>query len=109
MAGSLLANLELQDLSPAELYPIVVLILRNFIQQKWDIPAIEMTSTELIQHLGETQVITPILRQQLQQFLEQADLVKFAQLQPHPDQNQRVIAFAVRWIRQAQSLEGKDG
>jgi hypothetical protein len=105
IAGALLVDLQTQNLTTAEQFPIISLIIRNFIQQQWKIPAVEMTTSELIESLRENNVVDTALRKQLQQFLEQADLVKFAQYRPEPDHNQRLIAFASRWIQA--SLSGK--
>lgn len=99
IAGALLVDLQAQNLSTAEQFPIVSLIIRNYIQQQWQIPAVEMTTSELLESLREHNIVDNALRKQLQQFLEQADLVKFAQYRPESDQNQRLIAFASRWIQ----------
>ena len=58
-------------------------------------PAAEMTTEEIVRHVGNTpqdQKILPLLRQ--------ADLVKFADTIPTPDRNVRDIEAARTYIRQ---------
>lgn len=82
--------------------PILVVIvsvahgLRHYIQQQLDIPAQEMTTTELVTTLQD-RLETGHL-DELRRLLEQADLVKFANIRPHKRAASRMINRARRWI-----------
>ncbi len=85
-------------------------ILRMYLEKRFGIIALEMTSSEilnaLVLHLKEEDIT-----ESLRYILEVADLVKFAKFEPQPKQNEECIELALnivkRTIPQAVSNEGK--
>lgn len=100
-----LEDLRYQKLPPTALYPIIANYLRHFIRESYEIDAVEMTTDELLTVLRDQDSFTPELRRQLQQLLEQADLVKFARLQPDEQSTERLIKFAIQWLRAVSRIE----
>ena len=61
-------------------------IVRTYIENRWDISAMEMVSSEIIVSLENENIpISPMKK--LEQMLYMADLVKFAKANPLPDEN----------------------
>jgi hypothetical protein len=70
-------------------------ILRRYMESIRNFPAAEMTTEEIVRHVGNTsqdQEILPLLRQ--------ADLIKFADTVPTPDRKLRDVEAARSYIRQ---------
>jgi len=68
-------------------------IIRNYFEERFDLPAMELTTTETIQHLKsikETENILNITND----FLSNADLVKFAKFQPLESVNETMMKQA---------------
>ncbi len=64
-----------------EHYTELTLILREYLEKRFGIPALESTTEETLGHL-EDSAFPQELSQELQQLLEQADLAKFAKIIP---------------------------
>jgi len=96
-----LADLANQNLPPALAYPLVAAILRDFLQNSLQISAKDLTTSELVQVLREDAMLPDGLRADLADLLEQADLVKFARVEPDSANTARFIRFARRWLQQA--------
>jgi len=94
-----LEDLKQQNLAAATLYPLVADHLRQYLQQHFAINAIELTTTELINTLNQNNLLAREQRQALRQLLEQADLVKFARFQPDNNATERLVNFAIKWLR----------
>lgn len=99
LAIAQLDDLKLQAQVPEIVYPAVVNEVRHYIQQQFRIAANEMTTSELMQSLRENAPFDKSAIQSLQHMLEQADLVKFANLTPERIDHTQFINFAIRWIR----------
>ena len=68
-------------------------IIRNYFEERFDLPAMELTTTETIQHLNsikEKEIILDITYN----FLSNADLVKFAKFQPLESVNEEMMKQA---------------
>ena len=68
-------------------------IIRNYFEERFDLPAMELTTTETIQHLKsikEKDIILDITYN----FLSNADLVKFAKFQPLESVNEEMMKQA---------------
>lgn len=65
-------------------------ILRVYLYRRFGINAVEMTSREIMDSLGQNQELKD-KRQYFRQILDMADFVKFAKVRPLPDDN--VLAF----------------
>lgn len=80
---------------PMRVHVRVVEVLRKFIGLYVGMPTADLTTDELLRNLPST-AIPQVRRIELQQLLEYADLVKFAQLKPSG--NQRIISAARHWV-----------
>ena len=73
-------------------------IIRNYFEERFDLPAMELTTTETIQHLKgikEKDIILDITYD----FLSNADLVKFAKFQPLETVNEEMMKQAKEIIQ----------
>ncbi|MDZ7331727.1 MAG: BatD family protein [candidate division KSB1 bacterium] len=68
-------------------------IIRRYIEGRYFIPAIEMTTTQLIDAMIEAEIESEVV-QLVEDFLLACDLVKFAKYIPTEAENQRAIAQA---------------
>ena len=62
-------------------------ILRDYIEARYQIPAPELTSDEILSSLNNSGLLTSDIDEKLQQILRLADLAKFAKAEPLPDEN----------------------
>ncbi len=73
-------------------------ILRQYIENRWGVGAIELTTDEII-----SSNFTLTLEKQnvsdLERILRLADLVKFAKLTPGPGENDNVLKLAVKFVK----------
>jgi hypothetical protein len=60
-------------------------VVRRYIERTTGIHAAEQTTEEFLHEMGTRGSFSPTDSQKLQQFLESADLVKFAGHQPRPE------------------------
>jgi len=96
-----LRRIALQGLSPDQLYAAVADCLRTYVSDQTTIPALDMTTAELMESLR----LPDALQRELQRLLEQADLVKFARYQPGTDTAQKYLDVAGKWVRAADQKE----
>jgi hypothetical protein len=103
------ARLALDDLNraariedPVRLHIRVAEVLRRFAGAHAGIPVIDLTTQELLDRLPPASVPEP-RRAELQQLLDYADLVKFAQVTP--SSNQRMIGAARRWVSEVARID----
>lgn len=79
-------------------YSELTFILRMYLEKRFRIIALEMTSSEILQavpaHLKEEEQI-----EWLRFILELADLVKFARYQPQPQQNEECMDLALEFVQ----------
>ena len=92
-------------------------ILRNYIDRRFEINAMELTSSQIIDVLRKNEETMPV-NEQLSKILEMADFVKFAKMRPLPEDNevayQRALNFVnetkpVEVVPEEESAEGKTG
>lgn len=84
----------------AESYRVAADALRGYVGERFGLPAPEWTTGELVAAL-ETHAKLALRRQrELSHMLEQADLVKFAAMQPRVKAAQRLLGAAYQWIEQ---------
>ena len=72
-------------------------IIRNFIEQRWQIHAMEQTTDEIIFH-PQMQRLSADSLKELDKLLRLSDLVKFAKLQPLANDNEQSMRDAVKFI-----------
>ena len=73
-------------------------ILRSYIEFRFDIGAMEQTTTEIMDSFREQQNESDELLESLHQSLELSDLVKFAKWKPLPDENERSMEIAYEFV-----------
>jgi len=83
-------------------------ILREYIEQVYDIPAPEFTSDEILTHLSFLRKDNKQAFTFLQQILQLADLVKFAKWNALPDENEQSYTYAVAFINLTKVEEKKE-
>jgi len=81
-----------------EYHSILTEIIRIYIEDRFNIPAIELTTNEILESFRQIQ-IEEILKEKLKYILELADLVKFAKAQPLPDEHADCMDKSVEFIR----------
>lgn len=80
-----------------EYYTRLTDILRQYLQGRFGINAMEMTSTQ-IRHILELNDETRLSKSNMDRVLETADFVKFAKVRPLPDDNVAAYNSAVRFV-----------
>ncbi len=68
-------------------------IIRRYIEGRFYIVAIEMTTTELLQNMNEAEIYEDII-QMVAEFLHQCDFVKFAKYVPDDDEHEKTVQLA---------------
>lgn len=81
-----------------EYYTLLTDALRNYIQERYNFSAMEMTSGEIIQHLLE--VSDEQALQELKEIFRTADLVKFAKWSTFMGENDANLVAAMEYINQ---------
>ncbi len=79
-------------------------ILREYLDGRFHINAMEMTSTQIINALRMNDE-TRAVNQQLREILAMADFVKFAKMRPLPDDNEQVMRYAETFINETKPVE----
>lgn len=74
-------------------------ILRNYLERRYGIPALEQTTGEIMDALDARSGISQISHEDLREILVLADLVKFARVIPEPDENRMVLTRAIRFVQ----------
>lgn len=87
-----------------EYYTRLTEILRIYLDKRFGINAMEMTSTQIMHHLqsnDDTKTSALVMKQ----ILEMADFVKFAKVRPLPDDNQKAFNNAVTFVENTKPVE----
>lgn len=87
-----------------EYYTLVTETLRRYIVDRFDINAMEMTSGEILDILHKHQEAGAVY-ENLKQILNLSDYVKFAKMNPLPDENERSLMNAYYFINQTKREE----
>lgn len=74
-------------------------ILRGYIEQRFNVPALESTTDDLLAALRVSSMNTA-QREQLANMLRMADMVKFAKWTPLPAENEQLMAGAIKLVQQ---------
>jgi hypothetical protein len=67
-------------------------VLRRYVEARFGVTALEMTTWEIIEGLERVQV-DPGFREGLRRFLDQCDMVKFAKVRPDADASREALAL----------------
>ena len=82
-------------------------ILRDYIEDRYGIPAPEQITTEILTSLKTVDLPDDKVLNKIQQVLELADLVKFAKMEPLPDENDLALMNAYFFVNQTKHEEIK--
>ncbi len=83
-------------------------IVREYIEHRFQIPALEKTSHEVFDYFRNTGLADNVPFEQLQQMLYLADMVKFAKGQPKPDENERSLELAYEFVEKTKQLKKEE-
>ncbi|MES2829909.1 MAG: BatD family protein [Bacteroidota bacterium] len=90
-------------------------IIREYLEKRYNIPALEQTSEEILSSLNKPD-LTDESRQTLRNILVLADLVKFAKHKPQTVENELCLDNAILFVRQSKpvfqpeiKVQGNDG
>ena len=75
-------------------------IVRRYLEDRFDLRAPELTTEEFLASVGESPDLSRDHQALLQEFLRQADLVKFAGVQPSDDDIERSIEAAASFLEE---------
>lgn len=87
-----------------EYYTRLIDILRDYLQGRFGINAMEMTSRQITQRLQQNEA-TRMSNDRMKRILEIADMVKFAMVRPLPDDNVRAFNEATRFVEETKPVE----
>jgi hypothetical protein len=94
-----------RNLSPAQTYISVADCLRTYTEARFDVPAPDLTTEELIQTLEHMYSSLPSdLSAELEAMLRQADLTKFARFEPSDRSAKSYLNTAGKWIQKADAI-----
>jgi hypothetical protein len=97
-----LEDLKNQNLPAATIYAMVANYMRQYLEGRFGIQAVEMTTLELTDALHGTNLLPKEQERRLQEILEQADLIKFARFQPDEITSKRLVNYAMKWLRETE-------
>ena len=87
-----------------EYHTILTDILRVYLEQKLGIPAIEMTTDQILDSYSEQKNMPISTREKLQQILVTADMVKFAKSEPLPNEHDRSMSYALSFVQETANV-----
>lgn len=90
-----------------EYHTAITDVLREYIERIYELPAMEMTSDEIITHLTFIKSEQALAYATLRQLLQLADLVKFAKWMPLPEENENSLSGAVMFVNQTKTTGEK--
>ena len=82
-----------------EYYTRITEILREYLQERFAVNAMEMTTTEIMAVLHKNEE-TKLVNHKLKEILEMADFVKFAKLRPLPEDNEAAMRNALHFVEE---------
>lgn len=89
-----------------EFYTSVTDVLRKYILERFNINALEMTSSEIIDKVkNNSQIESDSAVDNLQQVLQLADMVKFAKQKPLQDENDLSLMNAFFFVTQTKEVD----
>ncbi|MBB3187155.1 hypothetical protein [Microbacter margulisiae] len=88
-----------------EYYTQLTDALRNYIEGRFNIPALEMTSSDLLDETKYFQKEYPAAYDSLKKVLQVSDLVKFAKWHPMPDENELSLNLCYLFVNQTKEEE----
>jgi len=83
-----------------EYYSRVTEVIRGYLENQFDINALEQTTDEIMEDVNAEQLISKDVSDKLKDMLTRADFVKFAKAEPLPDENHRILTDAYEIVTQ---------
>ncbi|MGM0651141.1 MAG: hypothetical protein ACQES1_11640 [Bacteroidota bacterium] len=83
-------------------------VLRHYLENRYDVKAMEKTSNEISQLLDEKKLMDENLKMKMQDILHRADFVKFAKSMPLPDENNRSLKQAYEIVEATKEMPQED-
>lgn len=105
---------KLQEVTDAKLWvtddhkhfhSIVTEIVREYIEGRFEVPALEQTTIEILQTVKSKNIIGKELQDFLYENLSLSDLVKFAKYVPTISENEDLLKFAYRFVNETKPVE----
>ncbi|MFG6397754.1 MAG: BatD family protein [Muribaculaceae bacterium] len=87
-----------------EYYTQLIDILREYLQERFGINAMEMTSSQIMKALQANEE-TRMPKEYMRKVVEIADYVKFAKVRPMPDDNVRSLQNAMQFVEETRPVE----
>lgn len=87
-----------------EYYTLITDTLRKYVEDRFGIHAMEMTSGEILDRI-RTEDEADSVYQNLKQILQVSDFVKFAKMHPLPDENELSLMNAYLFVNQTKRVE----
>jgi len=81
-----------------EYHTELVDVMRVYIEKAFEVNSMEMTSIEILEHLGDLRKSKKEAFNALKQMLQLADLVKFAKWNPTPDEHELSLSNAYNFV-----------
>lgn len=75
-------------------------ILRKYIEEQFHVPALELTSGEVMDNLRKDSVCAKPALERLNGILQMADIAKFAKGKPLPDENEKSLTEGIAFINE---------
>ncbi|MDE5901774.1 MAG: hypothetical protein K2H21_00990 [Muribaculaceae bacterium] len=90
-----------------EFYTILTDILRDYLDRRFGIKAMEMTSSQIMDTLAVDRTLREMRdpRQMMRQILDMADFVKFAMVRPMPEDNVKAFDNAVAFVEATRPVD----
>lgn len=96
-----------------EYYSRLTEIIRAYIEMHFELPALEQTTSEILKSFYDSKYRQIINRDDLEELLNLADLVKFAKGDPQPDENIKLLEIGYKFIKETKDVfkeeEEKEG
>ncbi len=90
-----------------EYYTDLTDILRVYLDQRFGIKAMEMTSSDIMSHLADLGD-SSVPRDKIRDILDMADFVKFAMVRPLPDDNEALYRNALDFVESTKPAENTE-
>lgn len=85
-----------------EYYSELTEILRKYIEDRFQVPAPEQTTAEIMESLTPNPLLSQTVLKELQALLIQADMVKFAKALPMASENESSLVEAISFVQNAE-------
>jgi hypothetical protein len=89
-------------------YSALTEIIRTYIEKRFEVQALEMTTDEIIESFKALHFIDPESKDLFKKLFKLADLVKFAKAEPMPDENEISLLNAYQFVNNTKITESTE-